>query len=45
MYNTYEIYDIVFTQFVFHSLVCRGRFDTRQMMLYIAKEMIIRGEY
>lgn len=45
MKNTRELYWTVFAEFCFHALVCKGRYDTRQMMLYISKEMILRGEY
>lgn len=45
MKTTRDLYWTVFCDFCFHSLVCRGKFDTRQMMYYIAKEMILRGEY
>lgn len=40
-----DLYWKVFCEFCIHTLVCRGKFDTRQTMLFIAKEMIIRGEY
>jgi len=51
MKTTRELYWDVFLDFCVHSLFCRGRFTTRrrydtcQMMLFISKEMILRGEY